>query len=188
MGWGKKVVMAQGFGGIGGKSMGKANKRRACPEAGREISSAECGESRQSGYACPPECVHNPFGAVNYTRLLEIEDELERKPVLRLRDDTPDAGPIDRNLHRRDGGGAQRNAGGLDSAALPVSAVRKRCAGARKRRSQPAGSGLMGTRMTLSTRWPSRSMISTLKPWWRKVEPSAGVAPRCLTMNPANVA
>ena len=83
--------------------MGKANKRRACPEAGRKISSAECGEGRQSDYPCPPECAHNPFAAVNYTRLLEIEDELDRKPVVRLRDDTPDAGPINRNLHRRDG-------------------------------------------------------------------------------------
>ncbi len=78
--------------------MGKSNKRRACPAAGREISSAECGESRQSGYACPPECVHNPFAAVNYTRLLEIEDVLDRKLVLRLRGETPDAGPIDRGL------------------------------------------------------------------------------------------
>ena len=51
--------------------MGQSKKRRSCPVAGRDISSAECGENRHSRYACPAACPFNPFAVTQYTALLE---------------------------------------------------------------------------------------------------------------------
>ncbi|MEO6244091.1 MAG: hypothetical protein ABIQ12_01540 [Opitutaceae bacterium] len=80
--------------------MGKANKRRACPAVGREISSAECGENRHSAYACPAECPHNPFAREHYSRLLELEHELDGKTVGWLLREAPDQGVLEREIQR----------------------------------------------------------------------------------------
>jgi hypothetical protein len=57
--------------------MSKASKKRACPALGHEISSADCGASRISRYACPASCPHLPFAPANYSQVLEMEDELD---------------------------------------------------------------------------------------------------------------
>ncbi|HVU31809.1 MAG TPA: hypothetical protein VHE61_00145 [Opitutaceae bacterium] len=57
--------------------MGQAKKKRHCPAVARDISAAECGENRQSRYACPESCPFNPFSAANYEQQLEIEDRLD---------------------------------------------------------------------------------------------------------------
>jgi len=61
--------------------MGKAFEQRRCPALGREISAADCGDSRISRYACPADCEHNPFAPANYAQLLEIEDRLDKKTL-----------------------------------------------------------------------------------------------------------
>lgn len=70
--------------------MSKSSKWRACPALGRDISSAECGEQRQSRLRCPDDCVNNLFNPANYSRLLEIEDQLDAKTFERMRVTTPD--------------------------------------------------------------------------------------------------
>jgi hypothetical protein len=70
--------------------MAKAAKRRMCPFLGREIPSGECGENRMSRYACPADCGHNPFAPANYSQLLEIEDELDRKTLAWMFSDASD--------------------------------------------------------------------------------------------------
>ncbi|GDY19821.1 hypothetical protein LBMAG56_11660 [Verrucomicrobiota bacterium] len=45
----------------------------------RDISSAECGENRQSKYACPANCGFNPFTVENYDQYLELENRVLRK-------------------------------------------------------------------------------------------------------------
>jgi hypothetical protein len=57
--------------------MSKANKRRMCPAVGREITSAECGENRNSRYQCPATCQFNLFAPENYSQLLEAEARLD---------------------------------------------------------------------------------------------------------------
>lgn len=57
--------------------MSTSKEKRICPAIGREISSAECGESRHSRYACPEECPFNPYSADNYDRLLELSDKVD---------------------------------------------------------------------------------------------------------------
>ncbi|MFT4586276.1 MAG: hypothetical protein ACI9VS_000779 [Candidatus Binatia bacterium] len=64
--------------------MAKNSKRRDCPAAGREISSAECGQNRQSRYACPADCPHSPFAPENYDQFLELEEGLNTKAFVRL--------------------------------------------------------------------------------------------------------
>lgn len=54
-----------------------SKEKRICPAVSREISSAECGESRHSRYACPEECPFNPYSAANYDRLLELTDKVD---------------------------------------------------------------------------------------------------------------
>ncbi len=51
--------------------------KRACPALGKDISSAECGDSRNSKLACPPECAFNPFAPSQQDRLLELEAKLD---------------------------------------------------------------------------------------------------------------
>ncbi|HEX3626628.1 MAG TPA: hypothetical protein VH280_14530 [Verrucomicrobiae bacterium] len=70
--------------------MSKSSKWRACPALGRDISTADCGEQRQSRLACPSDCSFNLFNPANYSRLLEIEDLLDKKTSERLRALTPD--------------------------------------------------------------------------------------------------
>src|SRR5688572_6815575 len=57
--------------------MSKANKRRYCPALEREITSAECGENRNSRYQCPGSCSFNLFAPQNYSQVLEAEERLD---------------------------------------------------------------------------------------------------------------
>ncbi|MEW6302669.1 MAG: hypothetical protein AB1705_04310 [Verrucomicrobiota bacterium] len=85
--------------------MSKAAKKRSCPAVGREISSAECGENRNTRYACPAGCPHNPFAPANYDQLLGIEDEVIAKVLERLAQTAPDRSALERGLtsvHRSD--------------------------------------------------------------------------------------
>lgn len=59
--------------------MSKATQQRFCPAVQREISSAECGENRQSKYACPADCEFNPFAPQNYDTYFELEGRVLRK-------------------------------------------------------------------------------------------------------------
>ena len=59
--------------------MSKASKLRPCPATGRGITSAECGEQRESQLKCPAGCEHNPFNPAHYDRVLEIETRLDAK-------------------------------------------------------------------------------------------------------------
>jgi hypothetical protein len=58
--------------------MSKSSKHRPCPAAQREITSAECGEHRNSKYLCPADCPFNPFAPANYSQLLEMEQRLDQ--------------------------------------------------------------------------------------------------------------
>jgi hypothetical protein len=58
-------------------NVSKVSKSRACPAAGREIRSAECGENRNSAYRCPSNCTFNPLTPANYNQLLEIEQKVD---------------------------------------------------------------------------------------------------------------
>jgi len=78
--------------------MSKASKRRACPAVGRAISTAECGENRQSRYACPADCAHNPFAPANYSQLLELEGEVDCRCMGRLIEDAPDRAAMEKAL------------------------------------------------------------------------------------------
>lgn len=80
--------------------MSKASKSRPCPALGRPISSADCGEQRQSRLACPAECGHNPFTPENYSRLLEIEDQLDSKTSGRMVKLAPDPHALERTINR----------------------------------------------------------------------------------------
>lgn len=64
--------------------MAKNSKRRDCPAVGREISSAECGQNRQSRYACPVDCPHSSFAPENYDQFLELEERLNMRAFERL--------------------------------------------------------------------------------------------------------
>jgi hypothetical protein len=78
--------------------MSKASKLRPCPALGRGISAADCGEQRQSRLACPADCPHNPFGAANYSQLLEIEARLDAKSMERLFALAPDPAAMQKKL------------------------------------------------------------------------------------------
>ena len=71
--------------------MAKAKKQRDCPATGRRISRAECAENRISRYACPADCVHNPFAPSNYGDLLKLEEKVDNR-ILRAAMDTPETG------------------------------------------------------------------------------------------------
>jgi hypothetical protein len=57
--------------------MGKANKLRECPAAGRAITAVECGRNRGVVFDCPEDCPFCPWSAGNYDALLEIEDAVD---------------------------------------------------------------------------------------------------------------
>jgi len=44
----------------------KNKKQRECPAKGGIITPEECGRGRNSVFACPPDCVHNPFAPANF--------------------------------------------------------------------------------------------------------------------------
>ena len=52
--------------------MSKATQQRFCPAVQREISTAECGENRQSKYACPANCEFNHFAPMNFDMYFEL--------------------------------------------------------------------------------------------------------------------
>ncbi|HZM03135.1 MAG TPA: hypothetical protein VFC44_08925 [Candidatus Saccharimonadales bacterium] len=64
--------------------MSKAAKHRFCPAVQREISAAECGQNRGSRYACPSACLYSPLAPANYSLLLELESEVDRKSAERF--------------------------------------------------------------------------------------------------------
>lgn len=78
--------------------MSKASKHRLCPALGREISRSECGENRQSHYACPAACAHNPFALENYTALLSTEDALDRRTLTWMFEEARDRAGLERGL------------------------------------------------------------------------------------------
>ncbi|MBI3850889.1 MAG: hypothetical protein HY298_11535 [Verrucomicrobia bacterium] len=78
--------------------MSKVSKKRACPAVGREISSGECGENRQSRYVCPADCVHNPFAPANYSQFLELEGELDHKCMDRLIEHAPSRATMEKAI------------------------------------------------------------------------------------------
>ena len=82
--------MAVGDASVSGVRMSKSGKRRMCPAAGREISSAECGEGRGSRFTCPAHCGFSPLAPANYSQLLELEEELDRLSLARLDEDSAD--------------------------------------------------------------------------------------------------
>ncbi len=59
--------------------MGKKTKDRDCPAAGHPISSAECGEGRQTVFACPEQCPFNPFATANYEAFGVLERAVDEK-------------------------------------------------------------------------------------------------------------
>ncbi|MBI5385868.1 MAG: hypothetical protein HZA90_14415 [Verrucomicrobia bacterium] len=80
--------------------MSKAGKRRMCPAVGREITSAECGENRNSRYSCPADCPFNPFAPANYSTLLEVESEVDSKTMGRMLDEAKDRGVVERTVQQ----------------------------------------------------------------------------------------
>lgn len=85
--------------------MSKSSKWRPCPALGRDISTADCGEQRQSRLACPAHCSYNPFNPANYSRLLEIEEQLDAKTHERAMGPTQDPDALHKriSLAARDG-------------------------------------------------------------------------------------
>jgi len=57
----------------------KSSKKRDCPATGGIITSAECGENRQTKYACPESCPFNPWSLENYDMANEIYDSMKPK-------------------------------------------------------------------------------------------------------------
>jgi hypothetical protein len=78
--------------------MSKSSKWRGCPALGRDISTADCGEQRQSHLACPADCAHTPFSPANYSRLLEIERHLDEKTSERMMKLVPDRDALDKKI------------------------------------------------------------------------------------------
>lgn len=70
--------------------MSSSKEKRVCPVVGREMSAAECGESRHAKYACPETCPHNPFSAANYNRLLELTDKADAAQMAWFKTQTED--------------------------------------------------------------------------------------------------
>lgn len=80
--------------------MSQKSKRRHCPAAQGEITPAECGESRNSRYACPADCPHNPFAPANYAQLLAIEDAVDKKTLFWALDHAADRAALEREVQR----------------------------------------------------------------------------------------
>lgn len=80
--------------------MSKSAKTRFCPLMQRDLSSAECGDNRVSRYACPAECLFNPYGSANYEMALALDDSLNRKATQYLLDTGPDRAATVRELVR----------------------------------------------------------------------------------------
>ena len=71
-----------------------------CPAAGREISSAECGEGRGSRFACPADCAFSPLASANYSQLLELEEEVDKLSLARLDEDSADRPALAKEMQR----------------------------------------------------------------------------------------
>jgi hypothetical protein len=80
--------------------MSKASKNRACPAVGREIPVSDCVAHRHSSYACPAECLHNPFAPANYSRFLELEGKLDRQSMDYLMEHAADRPAMEKALQR----------------------------------------------------------------------------------------
>jgi hypothetical protein len=80
--------------------MSKSAKRRMCPAAGHEISSAECGDGRGSRFACPADCGFSPLASANYSQLLELEAELDQLSLTRLDEESADRPALAREMQR----------------------------------------------------------------------------------------
>lgn len=83
--------------------MPKYGGKRECPAVDRTISSGECGAKRNSEYLCPSDCPHNPFALINYDQLLEIEERVDHKSTLKLREDPVEARVIRREFQKAEG-------------------------------------------------------------------------------------
>ena len=59
--------------------MGRADKFRDCPAAGRNITGQECGSKRGTVYDCPSSCPHFPWTVENYDQALEIVRRFDGK-------------------------------------------------------------------------------------------------------------
>lgn len=59
--------------------MGKGEKLRNCPAAGRKITGQECGSNRGTRYECTPDCAYCPWTEENYDQLLEISRKFDGK-------------------------------------------------------------------------------------------------------------
>lgn len=64
------------------------------------MSSAECGEGRSSRFACPADCAFSPFASANYRQLLELEEQVDRLCLDRLKEKSADPAGLARELQR----------------------------------------------------------------------------------------
>jgi len=80
--------------------MSKASKQRPCPALGHGISSAECGEKRQSQIPCPADCPFNPFSPAHYDQLLELEKRIDERTMQQLQAQPPDPATFRLKLSR----------------------------------------------------------------------------------------
>ncbi len=71
--------------------MAKNKKTRHCPAVDRDIKAAECGANRNSRYACPADCGHNPLAPANYDQFRELEEKVDPKSMKWVFDE-PDTG------------------------------------------------------------------------------------------------
>ncbi len=85
--------------------MGTKTRNRACPAAGREITSSECGLGRHTTYACPEQCPFNPFSAANYDECGRIEHGAEKKLFEWMLANAPDRAQFKEGLQRVMGSG-----------------------------------------------------------------------------------
>jgi hypothetical protein len=85
--------------------MSKNSKWRFCPALDQEISSAQCGEQRQSRLACPPTCEYNPFAQANYAQSLQIEDRLDQRCLERWHAMAADGTAVDYEVDAAQRGG-----------------------------------------------------------------------------------
>ena len=82
-------------------AMSKQSKKRGCPAAHREITSAECGGGRHTLFACPETCPFNPFSAANYEQLInEIEQAFDLKFIAWMRQTIPNRAQFESKLER----------------------------------------------------------------------------------------
>ena len=65
--------------------MAKQSKHRMCLAVGHDITSAECGENRNSRYTCPDDCAFNPLASANYLSYLEQETRMYEQCMLWLK-------------------------------------------------------------------------------------------------------